>query len=154
MNYNVNYNLPSVPNYIKTKYEFVDTNSIGEGGFGTIYRIRDKKLFNEYVLKKISKHKTEKKYFEKEKNFLLNLKGTNIIKLIDYYEDDEDDYYYFVFEKMEGDLQKLLETKYINGMPSQMIRKIFSQLNSGLKIMNNLGICHRDLSHQIFYILI
>ena len=65
MNYNVNYNLPSVPNYIKTKYEFVDTNSIGEGGFGTIYRIRDKKLFNEYVLKKYQNIKQKKNILKK-----------------------------------------------------------------------------------------
>jgi len=134
-----------VPNYIKEKYEFIDTNPIGTGGFGAVFRIRDKKVFNESVLKIISKQKTEKKYFDKEKNFLLKVKGTNIIKLIDYYEDNNSDYYYFVFEKMEGDLQQLLDTKYKNGMPIEMIKKIFSQLNSALKLMKNFEITHRDL---------
>ena len=46
---------------------------------------------------------------------------------------------------MEGDLQQLLDTKYKNGMPLEMIKKIFSQLNSALKLMKNFEISHRDL---------
>jgi serine/threonine protein kinase len=134
-----------IPNYIKEKYEFIDINPLGAGGFGAVFLIRDKRVFNEGVLKIISKQNTEKKYFDKEKNFLLKVKGTNIVKLIDYYEDDKSDYYYFVFEKMEGDLQQLLDTKYKNGMPLEMIKKIFSQLNSALKLMKNFEISHRDL---------
>jgi serine/threonine protein kinase len=139
------FKIPEIPNYIKEKYELIDANPIGAGGFGAVFRIRDKRVFNEYVLKMISKQKTEKKYFDKEKNFLLKVKGTNIVKLIDYYEDDKSDYYYFVFEKMEGDLQQLLDTKYKNGMPLEMIKKIFSQLNSALKLMKNFKLSHRDL---------
>ena len=134
-----------LPNYIKEKYELIDSKKLGSGAFGKVYRIRDKKVFNEFVLKKISKEDTDKKYFEKEKNFLLKVKGVNIVKLIDYYEDDEDDSYYFVFEKMEGDLNNLLNKKYKNGMPLEMIKKIFLQLNSAFKIMKNFGITHRDL---------
>ena len=134
-----------IPNYIKEKYEFIDINPLGAGGFGAVFRIRDKRVFNESVLKIISKQNTNKKYFDKEKNFLLKVKGPNIVKLIDYYEDDKSDYYYFVFEKMEGDLQQLLDTKYKNGMPLEMIKKIFSQLNSALKLMKNCEISHRDL---------
>ena len=139
------FKIPEIPNYIKEKYELIDTNPLGAGGFGAVFRIRDKRVFNEYVLKMISKQNTNKKYFDKEKNFLLKVKGTNIVKLIDYYEDNKSDYYYFVFEKMEGDLQQLLDTKYKNGMPLEMIKKIFSQLNSALKLMKNFEISHRDL---------
>ena len=46
---------------------------------------------------------------------------------------------------MEGDLQQLLDTKYKNGMPLEMIKKIFSQLNSALKLMKNFKLSHRDL---------
>ena len=139
------FKIPEIPNYIKEKYELIDTNPLGAGGFGAVFRIRDKRVFNERVLKIISKQNTEKKYFDKEKNFLLKVKGTNIVKLIDYYEDNKSDYYYFVFEKMEGDLQQLLDTKYKNGMPLEMIKKIFSQLNSALKLMKNFKLSHRDL---------
>ena len=46
---------------------------------------------------------------------------------------------------MDGDLEYLLQSKYKNGMSSKMIRKIFFQLNSALKIMIDKGKCHRDL---------
>ena len=46
---------------------------------------------------------------------------------------------------MDGDLQDLLYTKYIHGMPSKMIKKIFGQINSGLDVMVKKGKCHRDL---------
>jgi len=37
---------------------------------------------------------------------------------------------------------------YKNGMPSNLIRKIFSQINSGLRIINKYGKAHRDLKPE------
>ena len=142
------------------KYEFINNNPIASGGYGQIYKIRDKKVKTEFILKKLTKSNpnnpkilindkyvngTEKEEFENEKNFLISVKGTNILNIIDYYDDDKNGCYYFVFEKMEGDLQDLLNTKYIHGMPSNMIKKIFGQINSGLEVMVKKGKCHRDL---------
>ena len=45
---------------------------------------------------------------------------------------------------MDGDLGTMLN-KYKNGMSSKQIRKIFLQLNYGLKTMINEGKTHRDL---------
>ena len=138
---------------LNEKYEFIDKKARALGAFGEIYRIRDKKVKTEFVLKKLRKSDpnnpnipgTNKETFDNEKKFLIDVKGTNILNIIDYYDGKNDDYYYFVFEKMDGDLQQLIDTKYKNGMSSQMIRKIFSQVNSGLKIMQKLGKSHRDL---------
>ncbi len=54
---------------------------------------------------------------------------------------------------MDGNLQDmLLEKKYCNGMPSNLIKKIFSQLNSALKIMFDKKLCHGNLKPQnIFF---
>ena len=138
---------------IKQKYEYIEEEPIKSGTFGQIYRIKDKKVKTEYILKKLRKEDpnnpdiigTSKKDFENEINFLINVKGTNMVNIIDYYCDDKDKYYYIVLEKMDGDLDKLLKTKYKNGMSSKLIRKIFLQLNSSLKIMINKGKSHRDL---------
>ena len=139
----------------KEKYEYIDNAPIRRGAYGDIFRIRDKKVKTEYVLKKLIKEDpnepnikgTDKLTFENEKNFLINVKGTNIVNIIDYYSDEDDKYYYFVFEKMEGDLSKMI-IKNKNGMSSNLIRKIFSQINSGLKIMYNKGKTHRDLKPE------
>ena len=134
------------------KYEYVDTKPISNGSFGNVYRIQDKILKTEYVLKELRKEDpndpsvvgTDEKSFKNEINFLVNVKGTNIINIIDCYPNKDKDYYYIVLEKMDGDLNKLL-SKYKNGMPSKLVRKIFLQLNAGLKEMIKKGKTHRDL---------
>ena len=92
-----------------------------------------------------SLNETDKKEYENEINFLKNVKGKNILNIIDYYQDDKDIFYYIILEKMDGDLEKLINEKYKKGMKSSLIRKIFSQINSGLKDMLKKGKCHRDL---------
>ena len=134
------------------KYEYIENDPISSGAYGHVYRIRDKKLKTEYVLKKLRKEDpndpdstgTDQQTFENEINFLINVKGTNIINIIDYYMDKNDKYYYIILEKMEGDLTKMIK-KFKNGMPSKLVRKIFLQLNTALKEMINNGKTHRDL---------
>ena len=135
----------------KEKYEYIDDEPITGGAYGQIYRIRDKKVKTEYVLKKLRKNDpdaniigTDQETFENEINFLINVKGTNIINIIDYYFNQNEKYYYLILEKMDGDLSMMLN-KYKNGMSSNLIRKIFSQINSGLKIMVDNNKTHRDL---------
>ena len=67
------------------KYEYIDNKPIIAGAYGQIYRIRDKKVKTEYVLKKLRKNDpsnnitgTNEKTFVNELNFLINVKGTNI----------------------------------------------------------------------------
>ena len=137
------------------KYEYIDNDPIRRGAFGDILRIRDKKVKTEYILKKLIKENpnnqnikgTDQETFENELNFLMSVKGTNILNIIDYYNNPNDKYYYLILEKMDGDLSMMLN-KYKNGMSSNLIRKIFSQINSGLKIMINKGKTHRDLKPE------
>ena len=137
---------------IKKKYDI--NGVIGSGAFGRIYRITDKKVRTEYILKELTKineeslNETDKKEYENEINFLKNVKGKNILNIIDYYQDDKDIFYYIILEKMDGDLEKLINEKYKKGMKSSLIRKIFSQINSGLKDMLKKGKCHRDLKPE------
>ena len=134
------------------KYEYIENEPIGGGAYGLVYRIRDRVLKTEYVLKKLRKKDpndpnskgTDQQTFENEINFLIDVKGTNIINIIDYYAEKNDKYYYIILEKMEGDLTKMIN-KFKNGMSSKLIRKIFLQLNTALKEMIKNGKTHRDL---------
>ena len=93
-NINSNENAKIIQNSIsfKEKYEYIEEKPINSGGYTQIYRIRDKKVSTEYVLKKIRKNDpnaniigTIKETFENELKFLIEVKGTNIINIIDYY---------------------------------------------------------------------
>ena len=130
---------------IKEKYEINYDDFINIGEFGFIYIIRDKKVKTEYILKKLLKKKNDnnknKITFEEELEFLINVKGKNIINIIDYYNNDKNEkerYNYMILENMDGDLDEMLNMeKYSKGMPSDLIKKIFSQFNSALKIMKD-----------------
>ena len=124
---------------IKEKYDF-ENEPINIGEYGYTYIIRDKKVKTEYLLKKLLKKKIDnnkyKKTFEEELEFLINVKGKNIINIIDYYTNEKENYNYIILEKMDGDLDDMLNLeKYSKGMPSNLIKKIFSQFNFALKIM-------------------
>ncbi len=125
------------------KYKYINNKPIDKGEFGEIYRIKDIKVKTEYILKKIKK----KESFEIELNTLLDIKGTNIVNIVDWYYIQNEKCYYLVLEKMDGDLSMMLDD-YENGMPSKLIRKIFLQINSGLKIMKKKGKAHRDLKPE------
>ena len=135
------------------KYEFIDNLPINFGGFGSVFKIRDRKVKTEYVLKVMKKKDPKNpnlnsillESFEKEINFLKNVKGANIINIIDFYNDSKNDSHLIILEKMDGDLDYLLKAQYPKGMSSIMIRKIFSQLNSAFRKMNKAGITHMDL---------
>ena len=127
---------------IKKKYNIHER--IGKGAFGRIYRITNKEVKTEYILKEL----TDKDEYENEINFLKNVKGKNLLNIIENYQDDKNFLYYIILDKMDGDLKKLVEEKYKKGMESSLIRKIFSQINSGLKVMIEKGKCHRDLKPE------
>ena len=127
-------------NSFNEKYEYINDKPITKGSFGEIYKIRDKNTKTEFILKKIKKENS----FKNELKFLLEIKGTNIINIFDFYDNQNENCYYLILEKMDGDLDMMLN-EYKNGMSSKLIRKIFSQINSGLKIIINQGKTHRDL---------
>ena len=143
-------------NAFEQKYEYIKIYPISRGSYSNIYHIRDKKVKKEYVLKKIRKEDpkkpnesgtTDENTFRNEKDFLINVKGTNLVNIVDYYDNIDEKFYYIILEKMDNDLTAMLED-YNKGMPSKLIRKIFSQINSGLKIMINHGKVHFDLKPE------
>ena len=142
------------------KYEYIENEPIGGGAYSLIYRIRDRVSKTEYVLKKLRKKDpndpnskgTDQEKFENEINFLINVKGTNIINIIDYYAEKNDNYYYIILEKMDSDLEKMIN-KFKNGMSSKLVRKIFLQLNTALKEMIKNKKTHRDLKPSNIFII-
>ena len=78
---------------IQEKYIYnEDENLLSQGAFGQVFKITDKKVGTEYVLKKLVKNDpnnkkifgTDEESFENEIDFLTKVKGANIVNIIDY----------------------------------------------------------------------
>ena len=130
------------------KYKKIET--IGKGSYGTIiYKISDNKN-NIYALKFIPIVKgdeTIKKAYEKEIEVMKNIKNKYIIELIDYFY-EENEGYCIVMELCDGNLRHILNKYKPNGLPLNIINKIFLQLNEALKTMKNKEFIHRDLKPE------
>ncbi len=121
---------------------------IGQGGFGIIYKVLEIKTNNFYALKFITIAKKDeekiKKIYIKEIDIIKKLKNKYIIELRDNFFDEINKGYCIVMELCDGNLKDILE-KYKEGLPLNMVNKIFIQLNEALKTMINKEIIHRDL---------
>ena len=76
-----------------------------------------------------------------------NIKNKYIIELIDYFY-EENEGYCIVMELCDGNLRDILNKFKPNGLPLNIINKIFIQLNEGLKAMRNKEFIHRDLKPE------
>ena len=128
--------------------KYKDGKIIGQGGFGIIYKVLEIKTNNFYALKFITIAKKDEKKIKKEYNkeiaIIKNLKNKYIIELKDNFFDEINKGYCIVMELCDGNLKDILE-KYKEGLPLNMVNKIFMQLNEALKTMINKEIIHRDL---------
>jgi len=134
-----------ISNISKNLYEVIER--IGEGGFGIVYKVLDKKNNNYYALKFFPKEKIQEsiEVYEKEIEALKDIKNKYIIDLKDYYYDEINKGYCIIMELCDDDLKKILKKDKTKGLSLKIINKIFYQLNEALKAMRNKKYIHRDL---------
>ena len=135
----------------KNKYE--KKALIGKGSFGNIYKVLDNENNNFYALKLITFVKNNelkifKEEYEKEVVAMKNIKNKYIIELKDNFYDETNDGYCIVMELCDGNLRDILDKYKPNGLPLNIINKIFIQLNEALKSMRIKNFIHRDLKPE------
>ena len=128
---------------------------IGQGGFGTIYKVVDLKTNEFYALKFIIIAKKDKEKIKEEIDkelgalkIMKKLKNKYIIELNDYFYDEKNKGYCIVMELCDGNLRDILDKNKSKGLPLNIINKIFMQLNEALKAMISKGFIHRDLKPE------
>ena len=120
---------------------------IGKGGFGNVFKVSEIGKNNLYALKFIRKKDVDDEKYQNEIEIMkvLNKKNNKyIIRLIENFE-IENQAHCIVMELCDGSLKDILKKYKPNGLPLDIIKKIFKQLNEALKTMIDEGYTHRDL---------
>lgn len=124
------------------EYHIIQT--IGQGAFGKVLLVEDKKDGEIYALKQILQH--DETIMEKAE-LLKSIDSEYVIKCYDFYIDEKYDILNCVLEYCEkGDLQKRIEDhkKRKEFIKEEEIIKIFIQLCYGLSHLHEKNIIHRD----------
>ena len=128
---------------------------IGKGGFGIIYKVLEIETKKFYALKFITivdnnEIKNFKEQYEKEIEIMKTIKNKYIIELKDYFIENNKNNkgYCIVMELCDGNLRQILNKYKPNGLPINIINKIFIQLNEALKAMRKKNYIHRDLKPE------
>ena len=128
------------------KYELIKVLNKG-GGCGTIFEVKENSNKNEqhYALKLMNNNLSS--FYQNEMEIMKNkkIKSKYIIELKDNFYDEVNKGYCIVMELCDGDLREIQKKYKPNGLPLNIINKIFIQLNEALKVMIKNEYTHRDL---------
>ncbi|XP_031838222.1 cyclin-dependent kinase 2 [Nomia melanderi] len=127
---------------------FVKIEKIGEGTYGVVYKAKDKVTGKLVALKKI-RLETESEGVPstaiREISLLRKLTHPNIVQLFDVV--DGDKHLYLVFEFLQQDLKKLLDSLK-GGLDQALVKSYLFQLLKAISFCHLRCILHRDLKPQ------
>ncbi len=128
---------------------------INNGAFGIIFKVVEIGTNNYFALKFISifeKSEEEKKKIEEdyntESNVMKNIQNKYIIEYKENFFDIKNNGFCIIMELCDGNLRNILNNYKPNGLPLDLIIKIFKQLNEALKTMRESELIHRDLKPE------
>ena len=137
-----------------SKYQII--NKLGEGGFGSAFKVLNKRNDDIYVLKRISlKNSTEKELedIKKEAKILSSLNNENIVK---YYESFIDKgTFNIVMEYCDGlDLRKYIKEHKTTGekIAKHLIYYFIIDICEGLQYIHKNNLIHRDLKPENLFL--
>lgn len=120
-----------------------DSDVLGSGAYGTVFRGQDTETGAIIALKKINTSDTA--YARREIRLLTALKHQNIVNLFDSIIDKQ--HLYMVFELCDTDLKKQLSKQ----LSPPAIKSYLRQLLSALHFCHTNAVLHRDVKPQVPY---
>jgi serine/threonine protein kinase len=124
--------------------KYTKIKKIGDGSFGTVYLIKDKKYDDNYALKCFNKENYES--FSNEISFLMKLNHPNIVNIINYYESPK--YYNIVLPYAKlGTLNNLIRRRKNNKKKFEYedIKYIITAISRGINYLHQNKIIHCDI---------
>ena len=120
-------------------YEII--KKIGEGGYGKIYKVKNKESGDIRAMKQILKSKIpDIEKFQNEIKILSMVDHPNIVRLFEVIEDDR---YFNLFQELCTGGELL--SKVQKPLKEKEIAKIFKQIMSAIAYCHEKGIVHRDM---------
>lgn len=125
-------------------YQLQDT--LGEGGFGTVYRAYQPLIKREVAIKVIrASYANQPEFirrFEAEAQLVARLEHLHIVPLYDFWRDPSGAY--LIMRMLRGgSLREELQAK--GRLPLEDVQRIISQISSALAVAHRKGVVHRDL---------
>ena len=127
---------------------------LGEGGYGSVVKIKDKKDNQIYALKKIKKSKVEIEVFKNEVNILSKFNSDKIVKYYSSFSDK--DYFYIKMEYCNcSNLSNFISNKKQesnNLIDEDILCKIIYNICLSIQEIHSKEIIHRDLNPNNIFI--
>ena len=130
-----------------SQYEVIDHDKpIGKGGFGTVWKVRDRKLGNILVMKRLHSQEDAGRQgitrFIQEARTIASLNHQNIITVYDIGKDDKG--YFIIAEYVDGgSLQSHIDKK--GPLSQKDAIDIAEQIGRALSYAHRRGVIHRDI---------
>jgi serine/threonine-protein kinase len=122
------------------KYEIQKT--LGSGGFGTVYLVRDTWIDKKVAVKVPHKQSGDFDELLHEARLLAALDHGNIVSIVT--AEKADDYFFFVMEFVDGEsLESMIQRE--KGLPLETAIDFSRQIATGVDYAHGQGILHRDL---------
>lgn len=129
--------------------KFEKIEKIGEGTYGVVYKAKDS-LNNRTVALKRIRLDTESEGVPstaiREISLLKELDHPNVVRLLDLVHSEQK--LYLVFEFLDQDLKKYMDTSRPNGIPMHIVKSYLYQLLQGIAYCHAHRVLHRDLKPQ------
>lgn len=134
--------------FITTFSRFVSTRLLGEGGSGFVYEVKDdnEQKFAVKLLKRQGVTTDKRRRFKNEITFCQRSSHPNIISVIDsgVLLDNDVAVPFYVMPFYDSSLRNLIN----DGLKSEVVIRLFSQLLDGVEAAHLRGIVHRDLKPE------
>ena len=126
--------------------EYKSEGSIGNGGCGTVFRVRDSDN-SLYALKLLTEVEAiKRKRFKNELTFCQENRHPHIVKVLDHgvAKSGDESRPFYVMPLYQSSLRTLMK----KGIASEDVLKLFSDMLDGVEAAHLLGVFHRDLKPE------
>jgi serine/threonine protein kinase len=132
---------------LTSRFEIIE--KLGKGTYGTVYKVKDKKLNRIVAIKKMILPNDEEGIPStalREISILKGLNHPNIVSLLDII--IETNKIYLILEYLQTDLKIFLDSLNNKYLDLKTVKKFMYQLLAGVQEMHSKRILHRDLKPQ------